>query len=102
MAKKMYDCVIMLINNNCTCNYFKYISITIGSSAHILQFVSHPNNELNQLNAFYREFQKDNKESEKVISQKKWMYKVLLEKNVNDCYPNIEIAFKNVSITYEL
>jgi len=92
----------MLINNNCICNFLNYISITIGSSAYILQFVSHLNNELNQLKAFYREFKKDNKESEKVISQEKWMYKVLLEKNVTVCYSNIEIAFKNIPITYEL
>lgn len=36
------------------------------------------------------------------INNCKWMYKVLLEKNVNDCYSNIEIAFKNILITYEL
>lgn len=102
MTKKKYDCVIILIDNNCTCNYFNYISITIGFSAYILQFVYHPNNELNHLKAFHREFQKANKESEKVKSQEIWMYKVLLEKNVNDCYPNIKIAFNNIPITYKL
>lgn len=50
-------------------------------------------NELIQFKAFYREFQKDY-ENEKVISQERWLYKLLLEKNVKDCFPNIEVTLR--------
>lgn len=51
-------------------------------------------NELIQFKAFYHEFQKDDEENEKVISQLRWMYKLLLERNVKDCFPNIEVALR--------
>ena len=57
-------------------------------------------NELIQFKAFYHEFQKDDEENEKVISQLRWMYKLLLERNVKDCFPNIEVALRTVSYTH--
>lgn len=55
-------------------------------------------NELIQFKAFYQEFQKDDEdkdeENEFKISQERWMYELLLEKNVKDCFPNIEVALR--------
>lgn len=51
-------------------------------------------NELIQFKVFYHEFKKNDDENEKVISQERWMYKLILEKNIKGCFPNIEIALR--------
>ncbi|XP_025207089.1 uncharacterized protein LOC112602935 [Melanaphis sacchari] len=52
-------------------------------------------NELIQFKAFYQEFLKDDDgKNDKVISQERWMYQLLIEKNVKDYFPNIEVALR--------
>lgn len=52
-------------------------------------------NELIQFKAFYQEFLKDDDgKNDKVISQERWMYQLLIEKNLKDCFPNIEVALR--------
>lgn len=52
-------------------------------------------NELIQFKAFNQEFRKDDDgKNDKVISQERWMYQLLIEKNVKDCFPNIEVALR--------
>jgi hAT family C-terminal dimerisation region len=49
-------------------------------------------NELIQFKTFYREFPKD--EKNEFISEERWMYYILLEKKVSDCFPNIEVTLR--------
>lgn len=49
-------------------------------------------NELIQFKTFYREFPKD--EKNEFISEERWMYYILWEKNVGDCFSNIEVALR--------
>jgi hypothetical protein len=52
-------------------------------------------NELIQSKAFYQEFLKDDDgKNDKVISRERWMYQFLIEKNLKDCFPNIEVALR--------
>lgn len=51
-------------------------------------------NELIQFKSFCDEFTEEGEIETKVISQERWMYKLLIEKDVKDCFPNVEVALR--------
>jgi len=53
----------------------------------------HLGNELIQFKEFYKQFKDESSEFHN-ISQEHLMYKILINKEVKDCFPNIEIVLR--------
>lgn len=51
-------------------------------------------NEVLQFKNFSNQFQNEYEKSEKHISKERWMYQLMLENNVKDCFPNVEVALR--------
>lgn len=51
-------------------------------------------NELLQFKTFSIQFQPDYEKIEKIISKERWMYQLMLENNIKDCFPNVEVTLR--------
>lgn len=51
-------------------------------------------NEVVQFKNFSNQFKNEYEKSEKQVSKERWMYQIMLENNVKDCFPNVEVTLR--------